>query len=531
MFNPASCNVVTSSARYRPSFVGVACTASGELTLCLPLGFDDFPTDPSSVNDQFFALYKTLRAFSDEMRRFGTEQHDGVYETPEGGFNYINKHGESVTLFSKIPMLEAVLDGYDELKIFQIAYRPRTSERIDYSQIHRYLHKAVYLEDNVAYVDEMVLPQPVLSYDVTDLVRMYCFVYSQVKQALGESGSLSKQVQAQGNIFKEQYLHGDSGLFGDSHERTIRLLKERLEEIHRQVSYKNNDYWHFFTAVERFLYGEMEPDQEGMLWGISSFTDVWESMCLTYVFEHNPADVILYADSARYGNQVVGGHYIHVSPSFDSPFYLEFQGTTRFLRPDFVRRTKRGYSNPDEWFEECFDVEWTSNHSVRVTLRRQDDPRAGYFFNALSRELRVGGSRPKRGRSRLFKMVPRRRFDRAKAEKLTNVPLNGGSTQEVWDFKYVPRTLYTRSRLPQKARRDVQKQLVYEYALQLNYPDFETESYLSIPRYFNKPIDNIGEDVPEGEVHRELRRQKVKVFEADYKQVEQVYLAKLYDRS
>src|SRR5690606_28273734 len=124
--------------------------------------------------------------FNRVQRRYRASHRDGALQG-EDGFKVEDKEeGDPAALYSKIPMLEAILEGYDELRIATVLYRQSRTERVDYAQIHRYLHAAVYLDDHTAYVDEMVLPSPVLTFDEAALVQMFCFVYAEVKRMLAE---------------------------------------------------------------------------------------------------------------------------------------------------------------------------------------------------------------------------------------------------------------------------------------------------------------------------------------------------------
>ncbi|MBK8109931.1 MAG: hypothetical protein IPK46_06135 [Saprospiraceae bacterium] len=59
------------------------------------------------------------------------------------------------------------------------------------------------------------------------------------------------------------------------------ILKDVLDEIDRTTPYKDADYWHFYDAVYKFLYGENEDpnDDEGNVWGMSNFAVLWEELC------------------------------------------------------------------------------------------------------------------------------------------------------------------------------------------------------------------------------------------------------------
>ena len=528
MFNPSDLKVIKCSRRSPPySFVGIRRNERGERELRLPVGFDDFPAeDPIAINAQFFRLYRTLKVFATYQRgRRSTTSEDGVRQE-EGGFSFVNKDDEPVTLLSKLSMLDAVLDGYDELRIFQIVYRPQRAERVDYAQIHRYLDRAIYLDNDAAFIDEMVLPQPVLSYEISDLVRMFCFVYAEVKRALEEASSLRKAVIDQGAIFKEQHLHADAGLFTQTHKRTVQLLREELTKLHRHILYKNHDYWHFYEAIETFLYGELEKDEDGMMWGISTFSDVWEDMCLTYVFEEGATGTV-YADTNRseYANNRIGGHSLFVAPDFDPPFWLGFNGIKRYMRPDQVMQYEG--LTVDDVFRDFFDVREAANE-LSLT-RKNDSLDAQNFFEDLTKKLLRKGFRTPRGRTRSFKLVTVADLQRAKQELLPKIKQDTlpSPSFRVWDYKYVPLFFYTQQRLSSKPKQDVRKQLVYEYALQQAYPGYETHSTLCIPRYFAEPFGDereVGEEVLEDRLSLMLSDQGIAVFEASYQKIERVYL-------
>lgn len=523
MFNPAELKIV--KQQYQPgtesAFVGLRRAQDGTRTFCLPYGFEDFPeSDSEAVNKLFFQLFKTFRAFHASQERWCNPERDGSLQQ-EHGFSLVTKDEEPVTLYSKIHMLEAILDGYDELRIFLIVNRHRRTERIDYSQIHRYLHEAVYLDEDVAYIDEMVLPRPVLTFSITDLVQMFCFIYTEIKRALLET--LSYEVEAQAHIFKERHLYPDSLLFADveAHTRTIQLLKEKLYEIDRQTAYKDADYWHFYHAIEIFLYGELEPDADGIYWGITNFSPIWEDMCQVWVHQHRWEGVV-YADTYRYSNRRIGSHSVFVYPSFDPPFYFKLGDHERYMRPDLVRRDEA--SSPVEFLRSLWEVSWPKNNRCKVTLLRRDDVGRSWF-KALAKKLHRPGFRPDYSATRgTFVLITRDAYEKALHDLASRVRPRESSGYLVSDFKYVSADSYTGAYLTRKIRRDVQKQLTYEYALRLYEPGQNTHSQFCIPHYYPAPPDDIGDEIPEEQVHPTLRDQGMEVLLVDFAQVQEVYL-------
>lgn len=525
MYHPAELTIVHRDDRGRSdSFVGVCRGANGKPQFVLPYGFDDFPSaDPLAVSRMFFGLYRALRYYRRVQNRYRSPEQDGSLQD-KGGFRIETKERETATLYSSIPMLEAVIEGYDELRIASILYRQRRTERIDYSQIHRYLHEAVFLDDHTAFIDEMILPNPVLTLDATALVQMFCFVYGEIKRALGES--VTPEVTAQAGAFKSRHLAPDNYLFENvrSHACTIDLLKEKLYEVDRQTKFKDQDYWHFYDAVEAFLYGEPSESGDGVYWGVTSFSLIWEDMCLVWVHK-NLWEGVQYADTVRYANKVIGGHRLFVKPGFSSPFYFEMGGKKRYLRPDLVR-----YNNGNSLrshLKQLFDVEKHGN-GVKIKLTISDD-QAMAWFKGLRRKIKRPGFRQP-SLNRHGGTFPGVRMK--DVEGAINELSDGGSSQGYWlvtDFKCVPWKIYSGPRLGPKASADVLKQITYEYALQIYAKNlgssFSTKSQLCIPYYFlDLPSDLIGKECEKQWIASSILDQDIEVFRVDLTKVMDTYL-------
>lgn len=533
MFDPANLEIIETSHRPgNPAFVGIR-QREGKTEFCLPQGFDEYPVQVRQERrDLFFQLYQTLNIFQRDLEsRVSTYDHvnDTGYISSEGVSFVVEDEGEEqeVTLYAKIPALEAVLDGYDSLRIFRVIGRPRRTETVDYSQIHRYLDRAVYLEGDVAHVDEMVLPQATLSYSETDIVKMFCFIYTEVKQALGELESMRPEVMAYGREFKHDHLYPDSSLFTDSHDRTIQLLKRLLNRIHLEAGYKDADYWHFYDAVETFLFGKLDPDEGGTLWGISSFAPVWEDMCMVWVFESDKSsDNIAFADPDRqdYCSDSLGdGQNVFIDSDFTNPFFIERKGVKRFMRPDLVRRPESSESLLDRFFRIT-----KRNGKYSISLKQKSDLGYKYFGYLVDEicKLYPGAKRPSKKQGFWSFHLPDPSYlKHAKSEfsKKVTRSKNPGTEWNVFDFKYKPAYLYQQSRLRDEEVTDVKKQAIYEYALQLEKPSASTASTIDIPRYFSEPISKIGEPVCDSTLNRLLQKLKVSVFEVDYMKIERFY--------
>ncbi|MGJ5633572.1 hypothetical protein [Nostoc sp. CALU 1950] len=299
MFDFSSLNIVKNT---NDSFIGIRKSKSEDnFEFCLPNGFDNFPEgDFDAVRNLFFKMYRTFRKFERDNldnTRFKTNKPDFQQEQDQtilssGGVKMQTEEGDVCVLYSKIKMIERVMEAYDELAINSIQKKVKRSEDIEYSQIHKYLDRAIYLKDNsnndVIYVDAMDLPRSTVRYESTDLVNLYCYILDEIIEQLNSDVPDNIKARIQdihflAQRFKEDYLTSNQSIFSeDSFEETISILKEALDKIDKNTYYKDADYWGLYEAIETFLYGELNPEQgDGEFWGVHGFSLIWEDMCNT----------------------------------------------------------------------------------------------------------------------------------------------------------------------------------------------------------------------------------------------------------
>ncbi len=58
------------------------------------------------------------------------------------------------------------------------------TERIDYSKIDKYLDKAIYLEEDVIYIDQMELPRNAIQHNSSILIELFCFIAHELQKEL-----------------------------------------------------------------------------------------------------------------------------------------------------------------------------------------------------------------------------------------------------------------------------------------------------------------------------------------------------------
>ena len=293
------------------SFVGIQ-KKNHQLQLYLPKGFDVKKFDTyDSKRDIYFLLYNILRRYKQICAEKGNlekqlvKDRDGVIQSNDSVHKVVIPESDGeVLLYSKLDAIGKILDAYDEPKIISLAYRLGESEEIDYSQIHQYLDKAKYLPNGAAYIDTMDMPRLQVKYQSTDIVGMYCYIFFEVKQQLGEEIISEIQVLAEG--FAHRYLDAENSLFNEEYcIETVDILKDILETIEHRTAIKDADYWDFHNAIELFLYGELSQQEEGEIWGINNFCYVWESMCLTYLVKNIDSSRLLYMDNNNLSSDVI----------------------------------------------------------------------------------------------------------------------------------------------------------------------------------------------------------------------------------
>ena len=285
------------------SFVGIK-KEGNKLIFCLPKGFEENEFQSFVLKkDLYFLLYKVLRQFKylclekeylKSLSSLLTRDRDGILQG-EAGAQSTSNLDESIIFYSKLDGIGSLLDAYDELKILALAYRLGHSDRVDVSQIHKYLHKGIFLQNGTIYVDSMTLPRQESQFESTDIVAMYCYLVQEVKLQLEDE--INPEVRALAENFQQRYLGIEDSLFVEqSYQLVVDSLKDALEIIDQRTAIKDSDYCDFYDAIEQFLYGNWQKADDGEIWGISNFHTVWESACLTYIVENVPAEHVAFLD-------------------------------------------------------------------------------------------------------------------------------------------------------------------------------------------------------------------------------------------
>lgn len=485
------------------SFVGLKKSdnpASERLEFWLPLGFDTFNPTFENSKTFFFNMYRTFQVYGERKLNQLTEEErttdrDGVFEF-ENGFSFVNENSEQVVFYGKLNALDKILEGYDELRISSLEKKKVRSTEIDYSKIHRYMHHAIYLDDDVIYLDEMSIAKNVLIQDSPPVIQLFCFIYTEIKKELAELDSVPDKAYELSDIFKDNYLQPDSSLFTEeTFSDTIKVLKNIFEEIDAKTIYKDEDFWHFYEAIEAFLIGERKNDNDGIYFGINNFYDVWEDICQKYVLS-NPKYLprVLFADVK---GRLLTRRDLDLKPFLDlNPFKMEInQGfAPRFLKPDLVLGKLRY-----ETKENIFQIKKTRQGLLISfidfqTVQNVHKPILD-FYNSYGETI---PNPIKEGKN--MKVFTERDVElftndiNSYLNDLKRVLDLDLSSCAIIDYKYMRESDYQQynpnaftineiGEKENKIKDDIHKQLIYEWTVQQNFENSETQSEFWIPTF------------------------------------------------
>ncbi len=99
------------------SFVGIRRNKKNEIEFRLPKGFDNFPeNDFNATKKLFFRMYRTFKKFEHEhfhKRPDGkkTNRKDNI-QSYGNAYIFSDKEGNEVVLYSKISVIEKLLEAY-----------------------------------------------------------------------------------------------------------------------------------------------------------------------------------------------------------------------------------------------------------------------------------------------------------------------------------------------------------------------------------------------------------------------------------
>lgn len=332
--------------RNRGSFVGIRKDRYlDQMVFTLPKGFDNFKDNYENVKNLFFLMYRTFERFRQNGEKYldGNQQNkdNAQVESQQGAYVFTDEENNTTVLYSKIDLIDNIFKTYQELEIESLIQELGLIEDADYSKIENYLDKGVYLNNNAIFIEHMVGYRNIVRGVPSELIEIFCYIYKELANELEKE--FSEQIKEIAFNFSYKHLSPEQSLFSEySFDATISVLKDCLDNIHKTTAYKNYQYWDIYEAVEHFLYGSLEFDKDSQqgFWGINNFSYIWEEMCNYMVANHKDYK-ILYCDSGLPLNDYkpnLTKDYVWIDKSIipNNPFYLDFNGFKRWIRPDII---------------------------------------------------------------------------------------------------------------------------------------------------------------------------------------------------
>lgn len=355
MFNFSELIIIKSKeaeARKCGSFVGIRRDKfSDEMHFILPKGFDSFDVSYDSIKNLFFNMYKTFQKFINEKKRIEQildnkpQSKDNIAIENSEAYRFINSDGDEVVLYSKIEMIENIVKLYKNLDIESLTQKVGLTEDIDYSKVVNLLSEGVILKNNAIVIESMPGDRNTIQDISAEIIEIYCYIYSELAVEL--KYDIDSKVSEIAYNFSYKYLNSNQSLFNeDSFSSTMIVLKERLDIVHRYTAYKDYSYWMIYDAIESFLYGSLVFDSsaEQGFWGINNFSQIWEDMCNEFFVKTLEDSTILYCDTqinfekklSNLSRKFYGRSSILIDKEFNNNFYIEFNNSKRWMRPDLV---------------------------------------------------------------------------------------------------------------------------------------------------------------------------------------------------
>ena len=516
MFNFKKLHVLSHvNSESSSSFVGIRCNTSGSLEFILPKGFENFPTnDFYSIKILFFRMYQTFKQFEKTNIKNSNKQNTNNQDKQQinvtgNGYEFRDKDDNDIILYSKISTIEDMLEAFSDLSLDVLDNSTGKSIIVDYKKIDAYLNKAIYLENDAFYVDELDENINVVHYKSSSLINLFCFIIKELFIEL--EMPVDSRILELADYFAQSHLGPDNSLFDEfTFETTLNILKNILHEIDQNTSYKDGNYWKLFDAIENFLYGSLSDssiNEHGSFWGVSNFSIIWEDMCNTYAFKNYEvlfADTCITYSGAKMGNFKLDKYnviYKHEKIN-DYPFFINFRKNPRFLRPDLVQIIN---SHENDIFQSAIkiDIKRTYANSMINFDVRLIDPAYREIYSGFCNELSYRShNNPKKHKNPSRSIIRKdimsfsnyfpRTLELCKKSFQTLNNIQQKTTPDlarIIDWKYMNISEFTDEN--QKVKRDAIKQMCYEFCLsklkieESSHPINRIESIFVIPAFNN----------------------------------------------
>ena len=511
------------------SFVGIRRDKNTkEMHFILPKGFENFDPNYNNVKDLFFNMYKTFKKFVDERNNLAKvlddkpQSKDNVSVEGNGSYRFTDSNDNEVIMYSKIEMIEAMIEVHKELDIETLIQQSGLVEEIDYSRVDNLINNGVFLKNNSIVIDFMISERNIIQGIPAEIIEIYCYIYNELLVELDYD--VNDRVKDIAYGFSYKNLTVDQGLFNEyTFESTIIILKDRLDLVHRYTAYKDSSYWLIYDAVEKFLYSGLifDSENEKGFWGINNFSQVWEDMCNTFFVNNLDKSKILYCDSElnfenKLNNTIrknFGGFNVLIDRNFENNFYVQFNNNKRWMRPDLVVKNNdissfiellfdkgvisyKVEKNKNLFNNECIVISFSSKKLI--DYESSEEVRISAFNKFINKFEIMGFRNPKKISKKYNSLIVKKINPKlyhlngisessflAEINEIFEDDRNKHSNPDIHciDWKYLPLDYFEKKSLELKL--NVTKQLTYDFCLH-NNPYCENKSIQSqfgIPYY------------------------------------------------
>ncbi len=183
-------------------------------------------------------------------------------------------------------LIKALLERANDPVVFAVQRRIIRSEEILYSQLHRHLHHAVFADDDVIMLEQMLRTGMRGRFEASDMIGLLCWLATDIEDEVADFVSLPTNVHGLAEDFADRHsLPNESSLFGTPRPDTLNDLRHLFEEIRRYHPPVDADTEDIIEVIENYLYAGKKLENSGtdqhdnVLFG-SDFYDVWEMLCL-----------------------------------------------------------------------------------------------------------------------------------------------------------------------------------------------------------------------------------------------------------
>jgi hypothetical protein len=360
-------------------------------------------------------------------------------------------------------------------------------------------------------------------------------------------------------LFKDVYLQPDSSLFAeDTFADTINILKNMFEEIDSKTTYKDEDFWHFYDAIEAFLMGERLEDDKGVYFGINNFYDIWEDMCQTYMLnpENRYWQQVLFADKKIIKNDKLDSELytrkdLGLRPELEiNPFKMKINKdfAPRFLKPDLVLLSDENFDIDYKGSIDLYELQIKDYKNLKVVFSENFKENYADVYNIYQKYLQQN-TKYRTNPSTDNEWIASFHRDNFISEvnhllsefKLINHINRKGIILrnyiiKIIDYKYMRQsdykeynsntfTLNMKGEKENKIKEDIHKQLIYEWTVQQNFENSETTSEFWIPYWNNEELDFEKSKLDiTSFASIEFKQSQIKVIKINFKTLQENYV-------